>query len=169
MNWKGCAKKWVWPNLTHYPKIGLDGLRRTMTNLVRIITLAEIWTLLSPKYKSKHYCLSQTVGFSTFHFPLKEISIFCILFIDVIRQDLHTLTLNGGRVLLTSEIHTASVSSIWITRGPVAWSSYPASQKQLCEYISNVMILMSAGKSWEAHIQLADRVLPKAESQYEIL
>jgi hypothetical protein len=39
MNWKGCGKKWSWPNLRHYPAICLEGLRKTTKNFVRIAGL----------------------------------------------------------------------------------------------------------------------------------
>jgi hypothetical protein len=38
-NWKGCGRKWPWPNLRYYPEICLEGLRRT-TKIVGL--LAEI-------------------------------------------------------------------------------------------------------------------------------
>jgi hypothetical protein len=33
MNWKGCGKKRSWPNLRLYPRICLEGLRKTTKNL----------------------------------------------------------------------------------------------------------------------------------------
>jgi hypothetical protein len=32
MNWKGCERKWSWPNLRHYTGIYLEGLRKTIKN-----------------------------------------------------------------------------------------------------------------------------------------
>jgi len=39
MNWKGCERKWSWPNLRYYPGICLEGLRKTTKNSVRIAGL----------------------------------------------------------------------------------------------------------------------------------
>jgi hypothetical protein len=33
MNWKGCGRKWSWPNLRYYPGICLEGLGETTRNL----------------------------------------------------------------------------------------------------------------------------------------
>jgi hypothetical protein len=33
MNWKGCGRKQLWPNLRYYPGICLEGLRKIMENL----------------------------------------------------------------------------------------------------------------------------------------
>jgi hypothetical protein len=33
MNWKGCGRKWLWPNLRYYPGICLEELRKTTKNL----------------------------------------------------------------------------------------------------------------------------------------
>jgi hypothetical protein len=32
MNWKGCGKKWPWPNLRNNPSICVDELRKTKKN-----------------------------------------------------------------------------------------------------------------------------------------
>jgi hypothetical protein len=33
MNWKGCGRKWSWPNLKYYPGICLEGLRKATKTL----------------------------------------------------------------------------------------------------------------------------------------
>lgn len=35
-NWKGCERKWFWPNLRYYPVIWVKRLRKTRINLARI-------------------------------------------------------------------------------------------------------------------------------------
>jgi hypothetical protein len=35
MNWKGCGRKRSWPNLRYYPYICLEGLKKTMKNLIQ--------------------------------------------------------------------------------------------------------------------------------------
>jgi hypothetical protein len=40
MNWKGCGRKWLWPNLRYYPGIFLEALRKTIKSPVRI---ASFW------------------------------------------------------------------------------------------------------------------------------
>jgi hypothetical protein len=37
MNWKRCGGKQSWPNLSYYPGIYLEGLRRGMENLSQVI------------------------------------------------------------------------------------------------------------------------------------
>jgi hypothetical protein len=35
MIWKGCGRKWLWPNLRCYPGIGVKRLKKTKKNLVQ--------------------------------------------------------------------------------------------------------------------------------------
>jgi hypothetical protein len=44
MNWKGCGRKQLWPNLRHYPNICLQGLRKTTKTSVKIAGL-QVGTL----------------------------------------------------------------------------------------------------------------------------
>jgi hypothetical protein len=41
-DWKGCERKRLWPNLRYYPRIFLEGLRKTMKDLRRVGVAAEI-------------------------------------------------------------------------------------------------------------------------------
>jgi hypothetical protein len=44
LNWKGCGRKWPWPNLRHCSGIYLEEVRN-MTEDLRIVgVLAKIWT-----------------------------------------------------------------------------------------------------------------------------
>jgi hypothetical protein len=40
--WKGCGRKWLWPNLRYYPGICLEGLTKPMKTSVRTGFWAEI-------------------------------------------------------------------------------------------------------------------------------
>jgi hypothetical protein len=39
MNWKGCGREQLWPDLKYYPGICLERLRKAMTTSVRIAGL----------------------------------------------------------------------------------------------------------------------------------
>jgi hypothetical protein len=62
MNWKGCGRKWLWPNLRYYPSVCLEELRKTMKTSVKIPSVwAKIstWDLLS--MKQEHYPLDHDI------------------------------------------------------------------------------------------------------------
>jgi hypothetical protein len=43
MNWKGCGRKWLWPDLRYQLGICLEGVRNVMESSVRVVSdLAEI-------------------------------------------------------------------------------------------------------------------------------
>jgi hypothetical protein len=44
LNWKGCGRKWSWPNLRCYPDIFLEGLRKSTKKLGIVSLEADVWT-----------------------------------------------------------------------------------------------------------------------------
>jgi hypothetical protein len=52
MNWKGCGRKWSWPNLMFYPSIFVEGLRKNTENLnFDIKSVCQDFNLELPEYE----------------------------------------------------------------------------------------------------------------------
>jgi hypothetical protein len=46
MNWKGYGRNVLWPNFRYYPKIWLEGLKKTTKNLIQDSLMPKL-----PEYK----------------------------------------------------------------------------------------------------------------------
>jgi hypothetical protein len=54
MNWRGCGKKWSWPNLRYHPDTYLEGLRKITKTSVRVVGFrAEICSVDLPNMKQE--------------------------------------------------------------------------------------------------------------------
>jgi hypothetical protein len=53
MNWKGYGRKWSWANLGYYPRICLEGLRKTTKSCQDSQSLDQDLNLGPPKYEAE--------------------------------------------------------------------------------------------------------------------